>query len=123
MRKLGKAVAADEGDRRPWTEADARRVLAAWESSGESLAAFARGAGLVPQRLAWWRKRLGTTALTEPSASGPSFVPVELLGVPADGNAALVVTCDGLRLEIADVALVPPAWVAELVTALQAERP
>jgi hypothetical protein len=45
--------------RRPhWTEADARRVLADWERSDDSLEAFARSRGLVPQRLAWWRNRL-----------------------------------------------------------------
>jgi transposase-like protein len=67
--------------RRHWTEADARRVLAEWERSGDSLEAFARSRGLVPERLAWWRKRLRaarpqtTTALTFipcAPASGPA---------------------------------------------------
>src|SRR5678815_785116 len=40
-----------------WTESDARRVLAEWERCGHTLEAFARSRGLVPQRLAWWRKR------------------------------------------------------------------
>jgi hypothetical protein len=49
--------------RQQWTEADARRVLADWERSGITLEAFARSRGLVPQRLAWWRKRLRAATL------------------------------------------------------------
>ena len=44
---------------RPWTDEDARFVLDACASSGETLEGFARRMKLVPQRLQWWRKRLG----------------------------------------------------------------
>jgi len=84
-----------------WTEADARRVLAEWEQSGKTLEAFARPRGLVPQRLAWWRKRLRagrpetSTALTfvpaavigaAPAATTPSTVAIRLPhGIEIDG--------------------------------------
>ena len=42
-----------------WTEVEARSVLAAWKRSGLSIEKFARTRGLVPQRLYWWKKKLG----------------------------------------------------------------
>jgi hypothetical protein len=42
-----------------WTEVEARGVLEAWKKSGESLEGYARSRGLVPQRLHWWKKKLG----------------------------------------------------------------
>jgi hypothetical protein len=42
-----------------WTEVEARSVLAAWKRSGLSVEKFARARGLVPQRLYWWKKKLG----------------------------------------------------------------
>jgi hypothetical protein len=42
-----------------WTEVEARSVLGAWKKSGLSIERFARSRGLVPQRLHWWKKKLG----------------------------------------------------------------
>jgi hypothetical protein len=42
-----------------WTEVEARGVLEAWRRSGMGLERYARGRGLVPQRLYWWKKKLG----------------------------------------------------------------
>ena len=42
-----------------WSEVEARGVLEAWKKSGKSLEHYARGRGLVPQRLYWWKKKLG----------------------------------------------------------------
>lgn len=42
-----------------WSEVEARGVLDAWKRSGASLEAFARSRGLVPQRLYWWKRKLG----------------------------------------------------------------
>lgn len=42
-----------------WTEVEARSVLGAWRKSGLSVEAFARSRGLVPQRLYWWKRKLG----------------------------------------------------------------
>jgi hypothetical protein len=42
-----------------WTEIEARGVLEAWKKSGQTLEGFARSRGLVPQRLHWWKQKLG----------------------------------------------------------------
>jgi hypothetical protein len=42
-----------------WTEVEARGVLEAWKKSGQPLEGYARSRGLVPQRLHWWKKKLG----------------------------------------------------------------
>jgi hypothetical protein len=47
-----------------WTEVEARGVLEAWKKSGKSLEHYARGRGLVPQRLYWWKKKLGISGAT-----------------------------------------------------------
>lgn len=45
-----------------WTEVEARSVLGAWRRSGQSIETFARTRGLVPQRLYWWKRKLGIAA-------------------------------------------------------------
>jgi transposase-like protein len=42
-----------------WTEQDARNALAALHRSGKAVSVFAAEHGLDPQRLYWWRRRLG----------------------------------------------------------------
>ena len=57
-----------------WREADARVVVDAWRSSGETLAGFARRQGIERKRLARWVRRL------ERAAVGPlHFHPVRLV--------------------------------------------
>jgi transposase-like protein len=103
--------------RRPhWTESDARRVLAEWERSGHSLEAFARSRGLVPQRLAWWRKRLRTSR-SETSAA-LTLVPatvVDATAVSSTGRVAMIRLPHGIVIEIDGVS---PAWVAALAREL-----
>lgn len=48
-----------------WTEIEARGVLEAWKRSGLGIAKYARSRGLVPQRLWWWKKKLGFGAAME----------------------------------------------------------
>lgn len=45
-----------------WTRETARKVLAAWERSGESMVRFAGRHRLQPQRLRRWRRRLAAVA-------------------------------------------------------------
>jgi transposase-like protein len=63
---MGRAVTerwlAELRGSRSWTEEEGQRGIEAWEASGESVAAFARRVGLVPQRVYWWRRRLGAGA-------------------------------------------------------------
>lgn len=62
-----------------WTEDDARTVLAAQDASGLSVPAFAAREGLDPQRLYFWRRRLGNSAMT---SEAPTFIEVR----PAAGR-------------------------------------
>jgi Transposase len=71
---------------RRWTEAEARGALAELAESGESLASFARGKGISTNRLVYWRRRIGETAVI------PSFVQVR---VPAAR-----IHSDGARVEV-----------------------
>src|ERR1700679_2108092 len=48
---------------RRWTVEEASQALVAWEDSGLELTALAIGAGLDPQRLTRWRRRLAATGL------------------------------------------------------------
>jgi transposase-like protein len=99
--------AAELGASRRWTEEDAREVLAAQESSGESVNAFGRRLGIVPQRLLWWRSRLERVT--------PSFVPVEVTGT---SPAVVVVAGDGTRVEVSTADAVPAEWVATMLRTL-----
>jgi transposase-like protein len=102
--------------RTQWTEADARRVLADWQRSGDTLEAFARSRGLVPQRLAWWRKRLhvgrreASTALT--------LVPATVIGDAPAASAApatIIRLPHGIVIELEGAS---PGWIAALAREL-----
>jgi len=60
-----------------WTEIEARGVLEAWKKSGMCLEAYARARGLVPQRLHWWKTKLGVAAQTA-KGKGAALVPVRV---------------------------------------------
>jgi hypothetical protein len=99
--------------RRQWTEADARSVLADWERSGDTLEAFARSRGLVPQRLWWWRKRLREQPPETPKAL--TFVPATVIGVEPIARAAVIRLPHGVVIELAGAS---PSWVAALAREL-----
>jgi len=67
-----------------WTEVEARGVLEAWKKSGLSIERYARGRGLVPQRLHWWKKKLGFGAL--------ALMPVRVVDGAATGRRGEPVT-------------------------------
>jgi hypothetical protein len=64
-----------------WTEVEARSVLGAWRKSGLGLEAFARSRGLVPQRLYWWKKKLGFGVVAEKGAA-VALLPVRVESRP-----------------------------------------
>jgi len=69
-----------------WRAESAGLIVAAWERSGETLAAFARRHGVRPNRLARWRDQLRKTR-------GPArlrFHPVKVRETPVDGIARSV---------------------------------
>ena len=88
-----------------WREADARVVVDAWRSSGESLAEFAKRRGLSSRRLRWWVRRMETGSA---STSGDVlFFPLRLTGgaelagraevwtLELGGGVSLKVPCSG----------------------------
>ncbi len=106
--------------RRRWSEVEARAVLREWEGSGQTLTAFARRRGYVPERLRRWKKKLDGKP-----ASGARFVPVEIAGSTsaprleastADWRVEIAVS-GGLRVVLPDP--VDPALVARLVVELR----
>src|SRR5207245_11139362 len=76
---------------RQWTAEDARRVLRAWQASGKSLEVFARQRRLVPQRLYWWRKRLGEWGSSKRTARArkAGFVPAVVVPTRLGASATL----------------------------------
>jgi transposase-like protein len=103
------------GGLRRWSEAEARQVLATWETSGKSIGAFARTKGVTPQRLYWWRERLGKKV---EERAVPRFVPlvVKAPAVRLESSAALVVTTPaGARVEVREVNATTAAWVVALL--------
>jgi hypothetical protein len=79
MQKLSNRRSSTYLTCRRWTAEEAGQALVAWEDSGLGLTAFATGAGLDPQRLTRWRRRLATTSSTtfEEVLSGVALETVE----------------------------------------------
>lgn len=105
-----------------WSETEARELLASWEDSGLTLAAFARRRGCHPERLRRWKQKLSRQA----SGAQPArLVPVEITGsIPASREGAasrieLELSC-GVRL-IAEVQT-DPQIVARWVSVLESRR-
>lgn len=89
-----------------WSEADARRVVAAWRSSGESPALFARKHGLDAARVRHWARDLeggavdgGSTTTTTAQALTAGFYEVV---VRSDVERAVATKSGsvGLRFEL-----------------------
>ena len=106
-----------------WKPAQARRELKAWRSSGLPLAAYARMRGVTSKRLSWWHERLGEWSeptemrLVPAIATLPLPLPLPLpmpmpMPMPASGGAVTVRLPGDVTLEVSDVRLVPPDWVA-----------
>ena len=87
-----------------WRDEDARAVLGAWASSGQSMGAFAREHGLQRARLHRWKQRLMPNAFAEAPAL---FWPVEVAPVAErhldteawtvelTGGISIIVPCGG----------------------------
>jgi transposase len=75
-----------------WTEVEARGVLEALGRSGLGVEKFARQRGLTPQRLYWWKKKLGVPAAGKGASSAPALVPVRVTNSPPDARRGEPVT-------------------------------
>jgi hypothetical protein len=119
--------------RRRWSEEEGRFVIDAWEASGDSVPTFARRAGLFPQRVYWWKERLGRggdaskDALATPSTMAfvPMTVHADVTAPPLGelGAAVAVVLSPELRIEVAELDMTSAVWVATLVKSLREMRP
>lgn len=123
-KRAAESRTANPSDGERWTEQDARRVLDAWEKSGETVAAFARRMGVIPQRLFWWRRRLTRATSDELSAA---FVPVTVRPAVAvtstPRSAPIVVTLnERVRVDVRDMDAATAAWVASLLLNLGEAR-
>jgi hypothetical protein len=107
-RVWARALAAAAG-KSYWREADAGQVVRAWESSGQSLRAFAVSHGLNTARVSRWAKRLGKGrgGRRRPGRTGIAplklrFHPVELIGnaTAPERTWIEVVLLDGRRLRV-----------------------
>ena len=109
---------------RRWSAADARRVLASWSASGLSMTGFGKRHGLDGQRLGWWKKRLadwGEDGGPNAVSSAPRLVPAVMHDTAVITTALAPVAIRlpaGIVLEVADTAVVEPAWIAAVVGAL-----
>ena len=109
-----------QGER--WSEAEARALLGEWECSAETLTAFARERGYVPERLRRWQKKLEGKA-----SSKARLVPVEI-AAPAAVSVTSGTPSGDRRVEIAvgeDLRVVVPEpldveWIVRLVVELRA---
>lgn len=105
-----------------WSADDAQQILDEWAASGESLQGFAARRGLVPQRLAWWRKRLTAkppaAAAIAAAPTAAKFLPVMVRAVAGDAAPATIEVAGGLRVELRVLDEGSAVWVARLVQAL-----
>ena len=99
-----------------WSEADARKIMAAHQRSGLSIHAFARTHELAPHKLYWWRNRLEELGDTQPVLS---FAPVVVTGLGR--RPALTVRLSALELDVHEPSKVEPAWLAQICVALSSE--
>lgn len=60
-----------------WTEVDARGVLNALAKGGLSVVRFSEERGITPQRVYWWKQKLG-----QPNATSMSLLFVRVLNSP-----------------------------------------
>lgn len=124
--RKNRSIAALRGSLQPWTEEEAQRVLAARESSGKSVAAFAHDAGLPSHRVYWWQKRfdmapLGAAVREATATATPAFVPVTIRprALPSADAPVTVVVPGGLTIAITALDSLSAAWVAALVRSLE----
>ena len=109
-----------------WSAEDAQQILDEWARSGETLYGFAQRHGIVPQRMSWWRKRLGCkregrvadSAIIAAVAS--PFLPVMVRAAEEDRVLATVEIAGGLRVDLRSLDRASAAWVAQLVKVLGA---
>ena len=101
--------------RDPWTEDEARAVLAAASRSGLSLSAFARRHGLSDRTLYWWQMRTHAHPNVEPATR--SFVRVCTQSLPNREVSGVEIVVSDAVIRIAPG--FDPQTLAQAVAALR----
>ena len=101
--------------RDPWTEDEARAVLAAASGSGLSLSAFSRRHGLSDRTLYWWRTQLRAHPNVEPATG--MFARIRTHALPSR-------ELSGIEIAVADAVIrvapgFDPQTLAQIVAALR----
>lgn len=94
-----RSEAAQVSRRGYWKEAEARVMVEAWRSSGETQSEFAARYGVDPKRIARWVSRLES-----PRAETVQFHPVRVVGVEPEkeaGSAIEILLVGGRRVRVA----------------------
>ncbi len=106
--------------------AEARRLLAAFARSRLPLAEFERRHNLSPNRLSWWRKRLGLAATApdaQPALATVTFLPVRVAVPPrADPSPVVAAPIELVLPDGAVVRVLPSFDVATLTRLLDVLR-
>lgn len=121
--RAGTTIDADLVEGR-WNATTAGTVLAAWQASGMSLAAFGRWHGIGVWRLNWWRKQLGAGAAGQRKGLAPvaslSLVPATVVSSSGGTRDRISVRLpSGIEVEAADVNALPVEWLARLARELR----
>jgi hypothetical protein len=106
-------------NRKRWSWKQGSNVIGEWRRSGLSMAAFARKRRLGTQRLRYWRDRVEGegTGDGERRAAEVKLVPGVVVGL---GSSRISVhLARSVIVEAATADDVEPAWLAELVVALE----
>lgn len=82
-----------------------------------SVSAFSARHGLAAQRLGWWKKRLDAWRDDDAGATVSTLVPA-VVRLPAGEAAVAIRLPSGAVVEVADAAVIDPAWLTAVVHGL-----
>lgn len=99
-----------------WSENDARRALELAEAAGEPRARFARRYGLRSGRLAWWKRRLGSTDQAQESSPTSPVEFVELVSSACEPRPAALLRMGAVEVELWRLDLAAARFVATLAS-------
>ena len=108
---------ASRSPKKRWTPEYAASMLEEAERSGLSDRAFAKRRGIVPQRLWWWRKRLGET-----SSEKTSFVEVAVRSPTTPQGSSRVEIQLGNGRVVATPVDIDPGLLARLLDAVEGQQ-
>ncbi len=99
-------------------ESSGRALVSAWEASGLPQAVFARRRGVSPQRLSYWRLRLGHRGRLGAGASATAFAEIPPAAAAAAIGCAIVMVelGAGVRIHVKDTGQAQKEWLCSEVS-------